>query len=154
MKKPLLSLLLISLGSSLLFSNEPTANAQSDAARGELAPPTLHALVRPQLATLPPPIRDPFTGLEIRPPEPEAVSPAKATSVSLPAFQIIGKQQDEAGWSVFISQPGKNGQVWVVKQGETFNKQFRVSKLAPPVLIISTLNGRQSKTFNIGKDEE
>jgi hypothetical protein len=92
--------------------------------------------------------------MEIRPPEPEPLRPAKSTIVSLPAFQIIGKQQDEAGWSVFISQPGKNGQVWVVKQGETFDKKYRVSKLAPPVLIISTLNGRQSKTFHIGKDEE
>lgn len=73
---------------------------------------------------------------------------------SLPAFQILGKQEDDEGWAVFISAPDKPGQVWVVREGEAFNENFRVSKLAPPVLVIKSTRSSQSQTFNIGKDEE
>ncbi len=103
--------------------------------------------------------RDPFAT-----PAPAAapVEPASATLVRLPAnpapsvpsFQIIGKQEDDDGWAVFISAPDKPGQVWVVREGEAFNEHFRVSKLAPPWLIINSTRSRQSRTFNIGKDEE
>lgn len=73
---------------------------------------------------------------------------------SLPAFQILGKQEDDEGWAVFISAPDKPGQVWVVREGEAFNENFRVSKLAPPLLVIKSTRSSQSQTFNIGKDEE
>ena len=73
---------------------------------------------------------------------------------ALPAFQILGKQEDDEGWAVFISAPDKPGQVWVVREGESFNENFRVSKLAPPLLVIKSTRSSQSRTFNIGKDEE
>ena len=73
---------------------------------------------------------------------------------ALPAFQILGKQEDDEGWAVFISTPDKPGQVWVVREGEAFNENFRVSKLAPPLLVIKSTRSSQSQTFNIGKDEE
>ena len=73
---------------------------------------------------------------------------------SLPAFQILGKQEDDEGWAVFISAPDKPGQVWVVREGEAFNENFRVSKLVPPLLVIKSTRSSQSQTFNIGKDEE
>ena len=73
---------------------------------------------------------------------------------ALPAFQILGKQEDDEGWAVFISTPDKPGQVWVVREGEAFNENFRVSKLVPPLLVIKSTRSSQSQTFNIGKDEE
>ena len=73
---------------------------------------------------------------------------------ALPAFQILGKQEDDEGWAVFISAPDKPGQVWVVREGEAFNENFRISKLAPPLLVIKSTRSSQSQTFNIGKDEE
>lgn len=104
-------------------------------------------------------IRDPFSSQPVVTPQSEqppvltaAVHSARAAS--LPAFRILGKQEDEAGWAVFIGAPDTSGQVWVVREGETFNDGFRVSKLAPPLLVIKSLRSQQSKTFNIGKDEE
>ena len=104
-------------------------------------------------------IRDPFA-LPNQAPMPTDQSTAfnAPTQVnrapSLPAFQILGKQEDDEGWAVFISTPDKPGQVWVVREGEAFNENFRVSKLAPPLLIIKSTRSSQSQTFNIGKDEE
>lgn len=104
-------------------------------------------------------IRDPFSSQPVVTPlsEPPHVLTATVRSTpaaSLPAFRILGKQEDEAGWAVFIGAPDSSGQVWVVREGETFNDGFRVSKLAPPLLVIKSLRNQQSKTFNIGKDEE
>lgn len=104
-------------------------------------------------------IRDPFASPPATVPRSEqppvaAVSVQSHSAPSLPAFKILGKQEDEEGWSVFISTPDKSGQVWVVREGETFNEAFRISRLAPPILIIKNLRSQQSRTFNIGKDEE
>jgi hypothetical protein len=76
------------------------------------------------------------------------------TAPPVPDFRILGKQEDDDGWAVFISDAEKPGEVWVVREGEAFNDNFRVSKLAPPLLIIKNTRSRQSRTFNIGKDEE
>lgn len=104
-------------------------------------------------------IRDPFASPNNAPlpsDQPTAFSaPIQANRTpSLPDFQILGKQEDDEGWAVFISAPDKPGQVWVVREGEAFNENFRVSKLAPPVLVIRSTRSSQSRTFNIGKDEE
>lgn len=105
------------------------------------------------------PVRDPFFGPEPAPMAAGEPSNGKsATSVpavpAFPGFRIIGKQQDDDGWSVFIGEPGKQGQVWVVREGESFNEHFHVSKLSPPALIIKDTRSRKSKNFDIGKDEE
>ena len=106
------------------------------------------------------PVRDPFASEPTPPvvvsdiqPSPASV-PAQASAPPFPDFRVLGKQQDDEGWAVFIGEPGKLGQVWVVRQGEAFNNRFLVSKLAPPVLIIKSTRGRQSRTFDIGKDED
>lgn len=106
------------------------------------------------------PVRDPFAS---EPPPPAMATdfqpssppvPAQASAPAFPDFRVIGKQHDDEGWAVFIGEPGKLGQVWVVRQGESFNDRFLVSKLAPPVLVIKSTRGRQSRTFDIGKDED
>lgn len=104
------------------------------------------------------PVRDPFFG-----DAPQALSVDLASAPSLPmalpvdppfpAFRVIGKLQDEQGWAVFISESGKQGPVWVVREGDSFSQGFKVSKLAPPQLIIRRTRGRQSRTLDIGKDE-
>ena len=104
-------------------------------------------------------VRDPFFGPERTPMEAGEAStgkspPAAPAAPAFPGFRIIGKQQDEDGWSVFIGEPGKQGQVWVVREGESFNEHFQVSKLSPPALIIRDTRSRKSKNFDIGKDEE
>ena len=78
------------------------------------------------------------------------VNPAPAQ----PALKVLGKQEDDEGWAVFISTSDKPGEVWVVREGETFNERFRISRLAPPTLVVKNLRSQQSQTFNIGKDEE
>lgn len=105
-------------------------------------------------------VRDPFmtanqpAAATIEQPATPSLPPAPSMTASFSAFKLLGKQQDDEGWSVFIGAPGKSGQVWVVREGETFDENYRVSKLAPPVLIIKDQRSRKSKTFDIGKDEE
>jgi len=106
------------------------------------------------------PVRDPFASenpppvvaADLQPSLPPV--PVQASAPAFPDFRVLGKQQDDEGWAVFIGEPGKLGQVWVVRQGETFNDRFLVSKLSPPLLVIKSTRGRQSRTFDIGKDED
>ncbi|RIX49508.1 MAG: hypothetical protein D3M94_00405 [Rhodocyclales bacterium GT-UBC] len=125
--------------------------------------PAIHTLQRSVRTTTTPgeaPIRDPFASENPLPAmalEQQAGSPPVPVQVSVPVFpdfRVLGKQQDDEGWAVFIGESGKQGQVWVVRQGESFNERFKVSKLAPPVLVIKSTRGRQSRTFDIGKDED
>lgn len=122
---------------------------------------TIHGLQRtgkaPEIAIAS--VRDPFFGPERAPVTAGEPSPGKSATAApavpaFPGFRIIGKQQDDDGWSVFIGEPGNQGQVWVVREGESFNEHFHVSKLSPPALIIKDTRSRKSKNFDIGKDEE
>lgn len=122
---------------------------------------TIHGLLRtrkaPEMGVAG--VRDPFFGAEPVPATASESSAGKLASAApatpaFPGFRIIGKQQDDDGWSVFIGEPGKQGQVWVVREGESFNEHFHVSKLSPPALIIKDTRSRKSKNFDIGKDEE
>lgn len=103
-------------------------------------------------------IRDPFAGTpppslvnDAAPPPPALT--AKPVAPAFPAFRILGKQQDDDGWAVFITDGSLGGQVWVVRDGETFNENFRIGKLAPPVLVVRNTRTHQSRSFDIGKDE-
>ncbi len=123
------------------------------------AVPSIRSLQRSK--NLPPaaeaPIRDPFflpSSAPVVSETPNTYVAPTAAAAKLTAFQILGKQQDDEGWAVFISAPDKPGQVWVVRAGEAFNESFRISKLAPPVLMIKNTRNHQSQTFNIGKDED
>ena len=102
-------------------------------------------------------IRDPFflpAPQPITSDAPNAFVVQAAAPPQPPVFQILGKQEDDEGWAVFLSAAEKPGAVWVVREGEDFNENFRVSKLQPPVLIIKNTRSRQSWTFNIGKEED
>jgi hypothetical protein len=126
--------------------------------------PTIRPLARQGKtisASKAPSAHDPFSVASTAIPVTNTVSalsvPTAPPATLIPALSVLGKQQDEQGWAVFIALSGTEGgkgQVWVVRQGETFDDRFRVSKLAPPVLIISGLRSRQTKTFDIGIDEE
>ncbi len=93
-----------------------------------------------EMPTQPPPLSTPSANLRNEPPFPE--------------LRILGKQEDETGWSVFISQPDKPDQLWVVREGELFDAHLRVIKIAPPRLIVKNTMTRQSRIFNLGKEDE
>lgn len=120
----------------------------------------IRALQRSARALLETPVRDPFSSENPAPaPLSESVPDQSAAQVrpsapTFPDFRILGKQLDDEGWAVYIGEPGKSGQVWVVRQGESFHERYVVSRLAPPVLVIKHLRARQSRTFDIGKDED
>jgi hypothetical protein len=120
--------------------------------------PVIRALQRPSRAefALSAAPRDPFFARDRAPLAANASAPRTPTAAapSFPAYRILGKQQNDEGWSVFISSPGNEGQVWVVREGEAFDEHFRVSKLAPPVLIVKNTRNSQIRTFDIGTDEE
>jgi len=107
---------------------------------------------------LPDNVRDPF--MAAPPPAPAMTEAVAAMPASAPAappfgnFRVLGKQQDDEGWSVFIAAPGNLGQVWVVREGESFNDNYRVSKRAPRLLIVKNTGSGNSKTSESGKDEE
>jgi hypothetical protein len=153
---PLLLAALSGLGA--LYLGDPMADASPAPTSLASAAPLLHSLQRGHQPVVDAPRRDPFFGTEIRDKESPAdklPNPnAKPLPANFPAFRILGKQEDDQGWSVFITAPGHGGEVWVVRRGEVFAERFRVSKLAPPVLSISTLNGQQTKSFHIGNEEE
>ena len=161
MKTSLLLILALALTLVLVAGADQPVGASTgfpEALEGHGSAP-IHSLQRSQKLPAPAsaPIRDPFFLPSVAPvanEQPTAFVVPAAAPAKLPAFQILGKQQDDEGWAVFISSPDKPGQVWVVREGEAFNDNFRVSKLAPPVLIIKSTRSRLSRTFNIGKDED
>ena len=139
------------------------AGALESESHGAASRPSLRALSRSVKAVAAPveaPVRDPFfTAASGTPtPRPKAVPIAAAASPSVPpaALSIIGKLHDEHGWAVFVAQPeseASKGDVWVVRQGETFAENLRVIRLAPPVLIIGRGRGRDTTSFDIGSAE-
>ena len=160
MKTSLLLILALALTLVLVIGAERPVDASTGFPSALETPPTqpIHSLQRGKVdpgsagAT----IRDPFFSPSNVPTagDPPSAFVVPAAPPQLPSFRILGKQEDDQGWAVFISAPDKPGQVWVVREGETFNENFRVSKLAPPVLIIKSTRSRLSRTFNIGKDED
>lgn len=161
MKTSLLLILALALTLVLVIGAERPVDASTGFSSALETPATqpIHSLQRGKVdpgsagAT----IRDPFflpSNVPAAGDPPSAFVVPAAAPPQLPSFRILGKQEDDQGWAVFISAPDKPGQVWVVREGETFNENFRVSKLAPPVLIIKSTRNRQSQTFNIGKDED
>lgn len=102
-------------------------------------------------------VRDPFFGAPPAPPPTESAAPVdrpRSTARAVPAFRILGKQEDDSGWSVFLTTPDGQGPVWVLRAGDTFNDHYRVSRLAPPELLIQRLDGPAVRRFDLGKEEE
>lgn len=160
--KNILLLVTLSLSLIMLMGAKKPVVASNEFPSAQEAPgtQTIHALKRASTENKAGAvIRDPFAlpnQASLPTDQPTAfIAPTQANRApALPAFQILGKQEDDEGWAVFISTPDKPGQVWVVREGEAFNENFRVSKLAPPLLVIKSTRSSQSQTFNIGKDEE
>lgn len=161
--KPLLLVLVLALGLAVFAGAEKPVVA-SNAFPASTEYPGLQNIqvLRRELqkgSEAPAAIRDPFA-LPLPVPPRNENPPALSTPVShlatssFPAFKVLGKQQDDQGWAVFISVSDRPEQVWVVREGETFNDTFRISKLAPPILIITRIRSPQGRTFDIGKDEE
>jgi len=161
MKTPILLLIGAALLLTLVFGAEkPVAAgiaADQPATSSGLSIQTLTRKSRTTPALLDN-VRDPFMAPPPPAPAmPEAVAAMPASASAAPAFgnlRVLGKQEGDDGWSVFIAAPGNLGQVWVVREGESFNDNYRVSKLAPPLLIVKNTRNGSSKTFDIGKDEE
>lgn len=160
--KPTMPYLLVAmtlLGLALVYEQPVTASLDSEP--GNVSPElAIASLVRTQKQPRPSQEsgRDPFAeppSIPVAQPEAPAapVSPIAAPA-SFGSFRVVGKQQDDEGWSVYLAAPGNLGQVWVVREGETFDENYRVSKLAPPLLIVRHTKSGRSKTFDIGKDEE
>ena len=161
--KTLLLVILLALGLVIFIGADQPVAASSEFLSSLEAPgmQTIRTLKRSskEIIEAHAEVRDPFAS-----PAPAAVPEVQTSTVfvrqpanpapTVPNFRILGKQEDDDGWAVFISAPDKPGEVWVVREGEAFNEHFRVSKLAPPLLIIKSTRSRQSRTFNIGKDEE
>lgn len=161
--KSLLLVVLLALGLVIFIGADQPVAASSEFLSSQEAPgmQTIRTLKRSSKEShqTNAEVRDPFAappGAAMPTEQPTAsfVPVLANTAPSLPSFKILGKQEDDDGWAVFISAPDKPGEVWVVREGEAFNEHFRVSKLAPPLLIIKSTRSRQSRTFNIGKDEE
>lgn len=161
MKPTTLSLLVAAMLIGLALSYEQPVAAGVDAEPGNVSPDlAIASLVRTQ--KLPRPSqesgRDPFAeapSIPVALPEvPAAPASPAATPAAFGNFRVLGKQQDDEGWSVYLAAPGNLGQVWVVREGETFDENYRVSKLAPPLLVVRHTKSGRSKTFDIGKDEE
>ena len=158
--KPLLLVLVLALGLAVFAGAEKPVVA-SNAFPASTEYPGLQNIqvLRRELqkgSEAPAAIRDPFA-LPLPVPPRNENPPALSTPVSplatssFPAFKVLGKQQDDQGWAVFISVSDRPEQV---REGETFNDTFRISKLAPPILIITRIRSPQGRTFDIGKDEE
>lgn len=153
---PLL-LLALTITAGVALQGEPVAVANTPAS----SPLRIHLLDTRNETALPPLASDPFHG-DIPAPaisEPQAQPALRAAAPGLPAFKILGKQEDENGWSVFLTLPERGALVWVVREGETFNEQYRVTRLAPPELLIQKLGSKSTRRYDIGpadsgKDEE
>lgn len=160
MKTPILLLIGAALLLTLVLGAEKPVAAGSAADQpATTSGLSIQTLARKVRATPTPPdnVRDPFMAPPPAAAMPEAVAAMPASAPAAPAFgnlRVLGKQQDDEGWSVFIAAPGNLGQVWVVREGESFNDNYRVSKLAPPLLVVRNTRSGNSKTFDIGKDEE
>jgi len=160
--KPTTHYLLIAvmlLGLALLYEQPVTASVDNEP--GDVSPDlAIASLVRTQKQPWPghESGRDPFAeppAIPVALPEvPAAPVATAAPSATFGNFRVVGKQQDDDGWSVYLAAPGNLGQVWVVREGETFDENYRVTKLAPPQLIVRHTKSGKSKTFDIGKDEE
>ena len=163
MNKYLLLLLAAALALSLVIGAEKPVAAGMATAQGVDTSRTvaIHHLQRKSKTTelTNPAVRDPFMSpmqITTVANDSPAYSPPFAIqrAPAFAAFKILGKQQDDEGWAVFIGEPGNQGKVWVVRDGESFDEHYRVSKLAPPFLVIKNSRSGKSKTFDIGKDEE
>ena len=161
MRTPLLLLVVAAIVLAIIVGTEQpvAAGIVTPPAAESGNTPVIRALQRPSRAefALSAAARDPFFAQDRAPVAAANASAPRTPPVaapSFPAYRILGKQQNDEGWSVFISSPGNQGQVWVVREGEAFDEHFRVSKLAPTVLIVKNARNSQIRTFDIGKDEE
>jgi len=97
---------------------------------------------------------DPFavapTLAPAEPPPASAVAPAPSFPPPLP-WRVIGKQQDDAGWTVFLAR-GEDTQL--VREGDTLDETYRVAAIQPPTLTLQHLKHKTRRTLDIGETIE
>ncbi len=150
MRRLPLLLLTLAITAAFALQGEPSAVANTPAAS-----PLRINLLDTRNEGLPTLTSDPFHG-DIPAPavsEPLSTPSVRSAAPSLPTFKILGKQEDESGWSVFLTLPERGALVWVVREGETFNEQYRVTRLAPPELLIQRLGSKTTRRYDIGKPD-
>ena len=99
----------------------------------------------------------PAAGFEIRdwtpppPPPPPALSlpPPPPQAPALP-FAYLGKQWEGGKWTVFLAQQERT---YIATEGVTIESNYRVEKIAPPVMTVTYLPLQQPQTLAIGSAE-
>lgn len=78
------------------------------------------------------------------PPPPAAAAP---TAPPLP-FTFLGKQYEDEAWVVFL---GWQDRVYIVREGDAIDGQYRVDAIRPPTLTLTYLPLPQVQTLSIGE---
>lgn len=81
------------------------------------------------------------------PPTPPA-PPAPPTAPPMP-FLYVGKKQDGQGWEVYLV---RGDQTFIAREGQTIEGQYKVERIAPPVLTLTYLPLRQAQSVAIGEE--
>ncbi len=100
---------------------------------------------------------NPFT-LRLAPPPPAAplLMPARTPVATVPPappappFVYQGKQWADQRWLVFL---GRDEQTYIVQEGSTIERNYRVERIAPPTLTLTDLARQQSLSIAIGDDK-
>lgn len=82
------------------------------------------------------------------PPPPQPEAPPQPTTPSAP-YQVIGKQQSEGRWEVFLAQGDAS---LVAHAGERLDANWQVVSIRPPVMELEYVPNKQRQTLSIGAD--
>jgi len=64
-------------------------------------------------------------------------------------FLYVGKKQDGQGWEVYLV---RGDQTFIAREGQTIEGQYKVERIAPPVLTLTYLPLRQAQSVAIGEE--
>jgi hypothetical protein len=90
--------------------------------------------------------RDLFAARVPTPPVAPASAPATPALPDFP-FQYVGRKHEGARWEVFLT---KGEFSFIAREGETFSTDYRIDKIAPPVMTVTYLPMQQSQMVPIG----
>jgi hypothetical protein len=94
--------------------------------------------------------RDLFAAVQWTPPPAPAPAPAAAQTAPAPAYVYVGKKREGGQWEVYLSRGDQN---FIVREGGALEGAYRVAKIEPPTLTISSLSESQTLTIDIGGAE-
>jgi glucose/arabinose dehydrogenase len=84
------------------------------------------------------------------PAPPAAAQPARPTPAPLP-YRVIGKQLDDAGWTVFLAS---GEATLIVREGDLLDASHQVASIRPPALVLRHLASGARRTLDIGNAQE